>query len=177
MLRWRRKRPWLASAAIAALLVAILFFGSFFVQLFGELCAYNEQNKTTDCAQYHLGPFALFWIIEVIAPARILEWQSLIYYQPEVAAFTPVLGAAQGIKGGGSLTLPPGLSCPIEHRQPPVDTEHDRFASGDGRWFILGKVVYAGADGIERITGFCREYSRDTGRWHAVKDSEYEYCY
>ncbi|MBS0273973.1 MAG: hypothetical protein JSR55_06135 [Proteobacteria bacterium] len=66
MLRWSQKHPWLISLTVIVALLVLLFFGSLFIQLTGNLCEYSEQAHKTECANHHIGPFALLWIIEII---------------------------------------------------------------------------------------------------------------
>jgi hypothetical protein len=54
---------------------------------------------------------------------------------------------------------------------------YKEFEERRAKLFVLGRVSYAASDGIRRMTGFCRSYSDQTGDWHVVKDSTYEYAY
>ena len=66
MLRWPKHHPWLASFLVITAVLSLLFIASLFVPFVSDLCTYNEQVKTPDCAYHHPGPFALFWVIELV---------------------------------------------------------------------------------------------------------------
>ena len=66
MLSLLRKRPWLSSVIATALLLAFLFLASLFVKIIGNLCGHDQYGHVTQCAKHHLGPFVLFWIIEIV---------------------------------------------------------------------------------------------------------------
>ncbi len=57
-LDWK-KRPLLTAAMVLAVLGVLLFIGSFFVQVTPNLCEYTPDGQEKDCAQHHLGPYAL----------------------------------------------------------------------------------------------------------------------
>jgi hypothetical protein len=66
MLKWGRNHPWLAAVLIGGATLAVLFAISLLVPLVGDLCSYGEQTHKSECAKHHLGPLALFWIIEAV---------------------------------------------------------------------------------------------------------------
>lgn len=62
---WKR-HPWLTGPIGIALLVTLLFFASFFIEVVRYICEKNEYTGQKQCAAHHLGPYALFWVIAVI---------------------------------------------------------------------------------------------------------------
>lgn len=66
MLSWCKKHPWLSALSAIGLLLIVLFVVSLFIPIVGDLCNYNEQTHKPQCIKYDLGPFALFWVGEII---------------------------------------------------------------------------------------------------------------
>jgi hypothetical protein len=111
------------------------------------------------------------------ARAVVTAFMVFPYVQFSDAAFIP-FATQPNPKHPKGLVVDPGELCSVKGEYRSFDSEYDLYLGHRGaRLFILGRVHYKGTDSIGRITGFCREYSRDTGMWHAVKDSEYEYAY
>ncbi len=53
--------------ALGLLLVSMLLFvGSFLFPATHQICAPNEYTHAKECAQYHLGPYVIGWVIRVI---------------------------------------------------------------------------------------------------------------
>lgn len=114
------------------------------------------------------------------APAFIIEWRAVIYYQGADAAFTPGLDVAPvQLPDENAAGISPGVFEHLGHSQVhAISDEWARFVNEGGAMFFIGRITYQGADRIRRNTGFCRRYDpEDTGAWRIVKDSEYEFAY
>lgn len=143
-----------------------------FVQTVNVLTQGARSRPTPDPAR-----FAVQAVNGGETTCRLTSWCGTIYYQSEDAAFTPNLAHLNVSYDLNRHVIQPGLPDMLVFEQDPVDMEWEDFVNLGGHMFLVGRITYCGIDRIERITGFCREYSKDTGRWHAVKDSEYEYAY
>ena len=109
--------------------------------------------------------------------ARIIGAFALPYVQTNDSAFTPRFGHTE-INKPKNLSVATGEFVQMQCQSKQISFEYGEFTSDKkARMFLIGRVTYIGDDGITRNTGFCREYSRDTGRWHRVESSEYEYAY
>jgi len=108
--------------------------------------------------------------------ATLISYQVFGYGKTDEAAFVPAFRQTETTPLK-NFVLAPGEQCLICGKCNDFEFEWESFTSGDGRFFVIGQVKYRGDDNVERITGFCREYSRDTGMWSQIKDSEYEYAY
>jgi hypothetical protein len=91
-------------------------------------------------------------------------------FDPKEAAATPIFPEGKDLDPGQRVTLK-------VHSASIRTVYNDYFLPGQARMFVLGRVEYAGKDGIVRVTGFCREYSRETGAYAPVPNSEHEYAY
>jgi hypothetical protein len=89
-------------------------------------------------------------------------------FDPKETAATPVFPEGKDLEPGERITL--------KVQSASIKNDYNDFLAG-GRMFVLGRVEYAGKDGIVRVTGFCREYSRETGAYSPVPNSEHEYAY
>lgn len=110
------------------------------------------------------------------AKATIKRFSAFGYGQFSDAAFMPAFRETVPHKPK-DFALAPGARCLICADCQSYEFEWDRFVIGDGRFFAVGRVEYIGNDGIERVSGFCREYLKSTGMWERVNNSEYEYAY
>ena len=143
-----------------------LFVQSVIVRSYGR----GEPNETPARMIFHM-------INGGDARCRLLDWEATIYFQTDEAMFQPKFGATLYNTDKEKYVLAPGEAGTLE-----VEQRHDslgvgQFDVGLARLFVLGRLTYQGDDGISRAPGFCREYSRDDGMWHIMKDSEYEYAY
>jgi hypothetical protein len=109
-------------------------------------------------------------------PARIVSFIAMGYIQTDDAAFIPKLFSAGTRVHPGSLVVTPGQHVLVQAKCREINWEYETWkASSGAHQFVLGAVEYIGNDNIVRTMGFCREYSRTTGRWHAIDDPAYEY--
>lgn len=111
------------------------------------------------------------------ARARVTSYQIFPYVKDEDAAFTPFMNQPE-FKFPTELVIDPGKLVLMRAECRSFELRYDDFLNSEGaRLFIVGRIQYEGSDRIGRVTGICREYSRSTGMWRAVKESEYEYAY
>jgi len=109
--------------------------------------------------------------------ATITEYTVQPYIQVNDAAFTPYFDRGTPIIPE-DMKISLGEPATVIALCEKVDwLRYDEFLSGNAKLFVLGQISYAASDGIRRNTGFCRVYSKETGDWHVVKDSTYEYAY
>jgi hypothetical protein len=116
------------------------------------------------------------------ATAIITEFVAEIYVQGADSAFQPTLDPQFASRPDKYLAIGEWTalktSCPEVWRYDEFKQQYLYPAPHQiVRLYAIGRITYHGEDGLSRQTGFCREYSRITGMWAAVKDSEYEYCY
>jgi hypothetical protein len=136
-----------------------------------KLISAGDENRTDDA----IIDFHVVNAGETVA--KIVRLVAIGYIQGEDHAFVPLL--EHGTKREpDNLVLEAGKGVLIRANGQNISHEYASVIdSGVGRIFVLGRVEYRGPDNVLRNSGFCREYSRDTGMWHALKDSEYEYVY
>jgi hypothetical protein len=108
---------------------------------------------------------------------HLTEWRATIYIQSRNQDFMPTYQKTFTNAGPNERVLIPGQFGALEFEQAPVDEAWNNLMRDGGHTFIVGEVTYEGSDGISRVTGFCREYSSDTRRYHPVNDSEFEFAY
>jgi len=110
--------------------------------------------------------------------ATITEYTVQPYIQPTDAAFAPYFEDTTPVIPTEAMTIALGEPAAVIALCDPVNSQrYEAFRAGNAKLFVLGHVSYAASDGIRRTTGFCRVYSEETGDWHVVRDSTYEYAY
>jgi hypothetical protein len=110
------------------------------------------------------------------AYATIVEITACAYIQTKDAAFVPFLRHANS-EHPKDFFVAPGEFVDAMPKCKSVDWEYDEFRYNGAKLFVLGRIGYTGADNIRRNTGFCRQYSQETGMWHTVGIDEYEYVH
>lgn len=65
MLKWAKEHPRVTTALLVAVAATLLFLISLLIPVIGHLCTYDEYGNPKECGQHHLGPFALFWIVQL----------------------------------------------------------------------------------------------------------------
>ncbi len=77
--------------------------------------------------------------------------------------------------------LAPGLSVKIETPHVPINDAGRLARMANARFFmVVGRILYRGVDGIDRVTGFCRQCPRADSSIHVrefevVKGVDYDY--
>jgi hypothetical protein len=108
--------------------------------------------------------------------ALIKDWRAKLYYRWNEHAFEPNLDDDIGRSEVGFWLAPGGFRVLVA-RFNSDEVGHDQFVAGEAEMYVVGTINYAGRDGIDRGTGFCRAWSREDGTWRIVSHSEYEYAY
>jgi len=108
------------------------------------------------------------------ARVNVIRYTIFPYVQIADAAFTPQL-TEPSPKYPTGLVVDPGEIVLVIANPPSIESDHQRWLYEGGRLFIVGEICY-GDGSVQRLVGFCREYSRETGMWQRT-DNEYEYNY
>jgi hypothetical protein len=111
------------------------------------------------------------------SPATVINLRAFAYIQLTGTGFNPFWSAPPVEPPRERFTVTSGEHVVVCTECPSVDWQYDDFKYSAGQVFVLGVITYIGPDKVKRITGFCRRYSRDTGAWHAEKESDYKYAY
>ncbi|MGA9849155.1 MAG: hypothetical protein WBQ45_16140 [Roseiarcus sp.] len=98
------------------------------------------------------------------------------YRKPKESVFLPQLHWPEPHRLPANAILSPGERLVIRADQHGSNLGSFEYEEGT-RIFATGLISYRGNDGIERVTGFCREYFPAQGMWHPVPESEYEHSY